>query len=67
MNDRKQHVVNMAHQLFINKGVQSTSVQDILEYSGISKGTFYNYFSSKHELLIALFTNLNKKSWLSIR
>ena len=46
MNDRKQHVVHMAHQLFINKGVQSTSVQDIFEYSGISKGTFYNYFSS---------------------
>ncbi len=46
MIDRKQHVVNMAHPLFINKGVQSTSVQDILEYSGISKGTFFTYFSS---------------------
>jgi len=61
MNDRKQHVINMAHQLFINKGVQATSVQDILEYSGISKGTFYNYFSSKNELVIALFTTLYKK------
>ena len=46
MNVRKQDVVNMAHQLFINNGVQSTSVQDIFEYSGISKGTFYHYFSS---------------------
>lgn len=61
MNDRKQHVINMAHQLFIDKGVQATSVQDILEYSGISKGTFYNYFSSKNELIIALFTALYKK------
>lgn len=55
MNDRKQHVVKMAHQLFIDKGFQSTSIQDILEYSGISKGTFYNYFSSKSELLTAIF------------
>ena len=55
MNDRKQHVIKMAHQLFIEKGFQATSIQDILDYSGISKGTFYNYFSSKSELLIAIF------------
>jgi AcrR family transcriptional regulator len=54
MNERKQHVIKMAHKLFIEKGFQSTSIQDILEQSGISKGTFYNYFSSKNELLIAL-------------
>lgn len=55
MNDRKQHVVKMAHQLFIEKGFQATSIQDILDYSGISKGTFYNYFPSKNELLMAIF------------
>ncbi|WP_456276208.1 TetR/AcrR family transcriptional regulator [Bacillus sp. AK128] len=54
MNNRKQHVMKMAHQLFVEKGFQNTSIQDILDYSGISKGTFYNYFSSKNELLIAL-------------
>lgn len=54
MNERKRHVLNKAHQLFIEKGFQATSIQDILEYSGISKGTFYNYFSSKSELLIAI-------------
>jgi AcrR family transcriptional regulator len=61
MNDRKQHVIGMAHQLFIEKGFQATSIQDILEYSGISKGTFYNYFSSKNELLIAIFKTIFKK------
>lgn len=55
MNDRKQQVINKAHDLFIEKGFQSTSLQEILEYSGISKGTFYNYFSSKNELLMAIF------------
>ena len=58
MKDRKQNVINIAHQLFIDKGYQATSVQDILESSGISKGTFYNYFTSKGELLIAIFKNL---------
>lgn len=55
MNDRKQHVINKAHRLFTEKGFQATSLQEILEYSGISKGTFYNYFSSKNELLMAIF------------
>ncbi|WP_347551181.1 TetR/AcrR family transcriptional regulator [Pseudalkalibacillus hwajinpoensis] len=58
MHDRKQHVIKMAHELFIDRGFQGTSIQDILDYSGISKGTFYNYFSSKNELLIALFKAL---------
>ncbi|PLS17146.1 TetR/AcrR family transcriptional regulator [Bacillus sp. M6-12] len=58
MNERKQHVIKAAHQLFIEKGFQATSIQDILDYSGISKGTFYNYFSSKNELLIALFKSI---------
>jgi len=61
MNDRKEHVINAARQLFIDKGFQATSIQDILNYSGISKGTFYNYFSSKNELLIALFKTINKE------
>ncbi|MHC0035424.1 TetR/AcrR family transcriptional regulator [Pseudoneobacillus sp. C159] len=55
MINRKQNVVQIAHKLFIEKGFQSTSIQDILDVSGISKGTFYNYFSSKNELLIAIF------------
>ncbi|CAH0345427.1 TetR/AcrR family transcriptional regulator [Bacillus sp. CECT 9360] len=61
MNERKEHVIKAAHHLFTDKGFQNTSIQDILDYSGISKGTFYNYFSSKNELLITLFTTLYKK------
>ncbi|MCQ6275050.1 TetR/AcrR family transcriptional regulator [Bacillus sp. V3B] len=58
MNDRKQRVIKTAHKLFVDKGYQSTSIQDILDSSGISKGTFYNYFASKSELLTAIFKNL---------
>ncbi|WP_223703549.1 TetR/AcrR family transcriptional regulator [Sutcliffiella deserti] len=61
MNDRKQHVITCAHKLFVEKGFQATSIQEILDYSSISKGTFYNYFSSKNELLIELFKTLYKK------
>ncbi|KWW12593.1 hypothetical protein AS888_09540 [Peribacillus simplex] len=61
MNERKQLVVKYAHELFIEKGYQATSIQDILDYSRISKGTFYNYFSSKSELLKAVFVSAQEK------
>lgn len=60
MKDRKLHVIHLAHELFIEKGFQATSIQDILSYTGISKGTFYNYFSSKAELLMAIFKDSYK-------
>ncbi|WP_096156537.1 MULTISPECIES: TetR/AcrR family transcriptional regulator [Bacillus] len=55
MHERKKQVLKKAHKLFVKKGFHSTSIQDILDDSGISKGTFYNYFSSKNELIISIF------------
>ncbi|MER1988879.1 TetR/AcrR family transcriptional regulator [Solibacillus isronensis] len=49
MNQRKRQVLDSALQLFIEKGFHETSIQDILDKALISKGTFYNYFSSKVE------------------
>lgn len=57
MNERKRKVIEAAQQLFIENGFASASVQDILEVAKISKGTFYNYFSSKNECLIAILEN----------
>lgn len=62
MNERKQKVMEAAQQLFIEKGYSATSIQDILTESGISKGTFYNYFSSKNELLISIFEKINEEA-----
>ena len=57
MNERKRKVIEAAQHLFIENGFASASVQDILEVAKISKGTFYNYFSSKNECLIAILEN----------
>ncbi|MFJ7934176.1 TetR/AcrR family transcriptional regulator [Sporosarcina sp. NPDC096371] len=54
MNNRKRQVLLAARRLFAEKGFTATSVQDILEESQISKGTFYNYFTSKNECLMAM-------------
>ncbi|MBK3493297.1 TetR/AcrR family transcriptional regulator [Viridibacillus sp. YIM B01967] len=55
MNKRKKHVIEKTHELFIEKGYHATSIQEILDHSGISKGSFYNYFPSKADLFKAVF------------
>jgi len=54
LNERKQHVLNAAKRLFLENGFANTSIQNILDEAGISKGTFYNYFNSKNECLISI-------------
>lgn len=62
MKNKKQHVVETAEKLFVEKGYQATSIQDIIEASQISKGTFYNYFTAKHELVVAVFHDFIKRA-----
>src|SRR5699024_4844848 len=51
---RKQLIMDKALELFANQGFEATSVQQITEDCGISKGAFYLSFKSKDELIIAL-------------
>src|SRR5690606_5922658 len=61
MNRKKQNIIEAAYSLFIQKGYISTSIQDILDEAGISKGTFYNYFTSKTECLIAIMESIGSE------
>lgn len=54
MNNRKRQVILASLKLFAKKGFHSTSIQDILDEAHISKGTFYNYFSSKKDCLVEI-------------
>ncbi|WP_042224767.1 TetR/AcrR family transcriptional regulator [Oceanobacillus manasiensis] len=67
MNERKRQVLLTAQRLFIEKGFSATSVQDILEGSKISKGTFYNYFTSKNECLVAILEYVNEETFVRRR
>lgn len=50
-DDKKRELLGIAEKLFMEKGYQQTSLDDILLASGISKGGFYHYFKSKDEVL----------------
>ena len=48
-------------ELFYEKGYDDTTVDDIVERSGTSKGSFYHYFAGKDALLSSLSTLFDEK------
>lgn len=52
--DREQRILDAAAQLIIHYGYDKTSVSDIAEAAGISKGAVYLHFTSKDDLFEAL-------------
>ncbi|MDQ0495355.1 TetR/AcrR family transcriptional regulator [Paenibacillus brasilensis] len=58
---KKEQIIEAAKSLFRDIGYHHTSIQDILEKSGVSKGTFYNYFSSKPQLILNIIQNVDAK------
>lgn len=47
-------ILQVADQLIVEHGYEDVSVDDIVIHSGIAKGTFYNYFTSKEDLILQL-------------
>ena len=51
---RREELLRAAERLFYTKGYERTSVQDILDEIGFSKGGFYHHFDSKLAVLEAI-------------
>lgn len=50
----KTKIVNAAWELFYEQGYDYTTIDDIIDRSSTSKGSFYHYFESKDALLSSL-------------
>lgn len=50
----KSKIVSAAWKLFYEQGYDDTTVEEIIEESGTSKGSFYHYFEGKDALLGSL-------------
>ena len=66
----REKILNTATQLFIQKGSEKTSMQDIAQTAGISKGAIYHHFKSKDEIVFAVIRSRQElmeeemKQWL---
>jgi len=56
----RQTILTAAARLFELHGFANTSIAGIMQEAGLGVGTFYNYFSSKEEVLLTLAKNLRE-------
>lgn len=48
--EKEHKLLASAFQLFIEKGIENTTVNDIVSKAGLAKGTFYLYFKDKQDI-----------------
>jgi AcrR family transcriptional regulator len=51
---RREELLDAAQQLFLDKGIAATSIDEIATAAHVAKGTFYLYFASKEAVLAAI-------------
>ncbi len=61
---RKQSIKDAALELFADHGYHSTSMSEIAKKAKVSKGLIYNYFISKHDLLLSIMKDIVFKTWV---
>lgn len=49
--NKKNEILDTAERLFMEKGYENTSINDILSVSGIAKGSLYYHYKSKEDVL----------------
>jgi len=54
MSETKDHIIEVASGLINLRGFNNTSVDAVLQASGVKKGSFYYYFKSKEDLGYAI-------------
>ena len=51
---RREQILDAAARVFAEKGFARATTKEIADAADVSEGTIYNYFDSKHDLLISL-------------
>ncbi|MCP6758482.1 MAG: TetR/AcrR family transcriptional regulator [Fischerella sp. CENA71] len=61
--DAKDRILTVADELFYQQGVRAIGVDTIIAKSQVAKTTFYRYFPSKDDLVIAYLEGRNQQFW----
>src|SRR6516165_5547197 len=51
---RRAELIDCAQRLFLEKGYERTTINDVIAATGLSKGAFYHHFRAKEDLLEAI-------------
>jgi AcrR family transcriptional regulator len=58
-NQTRTHIIQSAHDLFLQQGYHGTSMRQIAIRSNLALGSLYNHFASKEEIFRAVFLQFN--------
>ncbi|TXT62581.1 MAG: putative TetR family transcriptional regulator Member [Promethearchaeota archaeon] len=59
--ERRQEILDHALKLFVEKGYHQTRTSEITNSVGIGKGTLFNYFNTKEDLINELYTQVKEE------
>lgn len=52
----RQKIMDIAQQMVLDVGLSGTSIDKVIDKAGVTKGTFFYHFKTKHDLAAALIT-----------
>jgi AcrR family transcriptional regulator len=61
-DETRTRLLDAAARVFIDQGIGASSVEDITEAAGFSRGAFYSNFADKDELVLALLERMSQES-----
>jgi AcrR family transcriptional regulator len=54
MKNTREHILDVTFKLFLQKSFKEVTLKEIVEKTGLSKGAFYHYFTSKEQIFLEL-------------
>jgi AcrR family transcriptional regulator len=54
-------IIDSAIELFSTRGIEAVTVEEIADHADIGKGTVYNYFQTKEDIVVAFIVDLERK------
>jgi len=59
--EKRLDIARSSIELFANKGIAQTSIDEIAKSAGVAKGTIYLYFKNKEEIVFAIWDMLSQE------
>lgn len=58
----RQRILESAVELFGSRGIEAVTVDEIAAAADVGKGTVYNYFGAKEDIIVAFLVELDRKA-----
>ncbi len=59
--ETRDRIISAAIKIFSQRGIEEATVDEIASAADVGKGTIYNYFQTKEEIVVAFFVDLERE------